>query len=376
MNLRSLLVSSDEATVRILRRVLSDLEIAVEHSSAPEPAIRQLTRHRFEAIIVDASNPDEARDVMRSAKAAPSNSRALTIVLVEAALGLKGGFEMGAHFVLHKPLTRERARSSFRAVRALMKRERRRQVRVAVQIPVDCSAIGSATRYSAKTLDICEGGMAIEFAGRVAKESALRFTLNLPNVEPNLDLVGELAWDGGGRHAGVRFTQITEQQRAALRRWLNSQLPEPEQDDPPVRCQLTDLTLGGCYLETLSPFPAGTRVNLSLRSADLNVRAAGIVRVMHPEYGMGVEFWQNTPEQRDQVHEIIEALRSKGETSAELLVEPEGLEAGSTTEDNSAEGFVAASDDLLVELFRHHAQVPVEIFLQQMRQQRQAAAGK
>jgi len=52
------------------------------------------------------------------------------------------------------------------------------------------------------------------------------------------------------------------------------------------------------------------------------------------------------------------------------------LEAGSTTEDNSAEGFVAASDDLLVELFRHHAQVPVEIFLQQMRQQRQAAAGK
>ena len=31
MNLKSLLLSSDEKTVRILRRVLSDLEITIEH---------------------------------------------------------------------------------------------------------------------------------------------------------------------------------------------------------------------------------------------------------------------------------------------------------------------------------------------------------
>ena len=42
MELKSLLLSSDEKTVRVLRRVLSDLEIDVEHCSNADDAIRRL----------------------------------------------------------------------------------------------------------------------------------------------------------------------------------------------------------------------------------------------------------------------------------------------------------------------------------------------
>src|SRR5208337_1016042 len=163
MNLKALLLSSDERTVRVLRRVLNDLEIGVEHCSCADDAIRQITRQRFEALIVDGTNAEETRSVFQGAKASPVNKRALGIVLVESPVGLKGGFEMGAHFVLHKPLAVERAKASFRAVRALMKRERRLQMRVAVQIPVECHGSGE---YKAKTLDLCEGGMALQFSGR------------------------------------------------------------------------------------------------------------------------------------------------------------------------------------------------------------------
>ena len=104
MNLKSLLLSSDEKTVRVLRRVLSDLEISVEHCSGSDAAVRRITRQRFEAIIVDCADREDAVDVLKAAKAAPVNKRALSIVLVENDVGLKGGFEMGAHFVLHKPL--------------------------------------------------------------------------------------------------------------------------------------------------------------------------------------------------------------------------------------------------------------------------------
>src|SRR5580704_1727074 len=152
MNLKSLLLSSDEKTVRILRRVLSDLEINVEHCSEADDAIRRITRQRFEAIIVDAANLEGATGVLRGAQAAPVNKRALAIVLVEASVGLKGGFEMGAHFVLHKPFAVERAKGSFRAVRALMKRERRLQMRVTGEIPVSCFG---DSRYMANTLDLC-----------------------------------------------------------------------------------------------------------------------------------------------------------------------------------------------------------------------------
>jgi len=383
MNLRSLLLSSDQQTVRIVRRALSDLEIDVEHCSSADHAIRLITRRRFEAIIVDSSAED-ASSVFRGARAALVNKRALGIVLVESSVGLKGGFETGAHFVLHKPLAVERARTSFRAVRALMKRERRRQMRVDVQIPVDCRGAG---HYRARTLDICEGGMALEFFGRVLKESSFCFSLDLPGMDEKLEINGELAWGGKRNQAGVRFKDATEEQRNILRRWLNGQLPELEPDDPPINCRLTDLSLGGCYVTTNSPFPRGTRVVLSIKTADFHVHTAGVVLVAHPEFGMGMEFLQTTPEQRDQARRMIATLRANGDTWPELQVEPDGLETplidddmaafqssadqASTAQASASE--IPASEDALVDLFRQKFQSPVDTFLQQMREQRQSA---
>jgi c-di-GMP-binding flagellar brake protein YcgR len=368
MNLKSLLVCSDEKTVRILRRVLSDLEIAVEHCDVADTAIRKLTRQRFESIIVDCSTPEEASRVLRAAKAAPANNRAIGIVLVDPGLGLKGGFEIGAHFVLHKPLSGERAKASFRAVRALMKRERRRQLRVAVQVSVECRAFGSAVLFKAKTIDLCEGGMAIQFPGPLPKENSLRFSLELPGMDRRFDVEGELAWEGHHAQAGVRFKSISEDQLQTLRQWLNGQLPEPEQDDPPVICVLTDLSLGGCYLKTVSPFPQGTRIILSMKSAEVALRAGGVVRVAHPEFGMGVEFLQSTSRQHEKVHQLIETLRANGEKAPDLLVEPDGLEASSTVE-NSTDSTMGPEDSLL-DLFRHKSQIPVDAFLAQLREQR------
>lgn len=373
MNLKSLLVSSDDRTVRVLRRVLGDLEIDVEHCLAADDAIKRITRQRFEAIIVDGANKEEAGRVLVGAKAAPVNKRALAIVLVEASLGLKGGFELGAHFVLHKPFAVERAKASFRAVRALMKRERRLQLRLAVQVPVECFGAGS---YKARTVDLCEGGMAIQFIGRVPKENALRFSIDLPGLDKRLDLQGELAWGGSGELAGVRFKDTTDGQRNVLRRWLNTQAPEPEQDDPPVTCSLSDLSVGGCYLTASSPFPRGTRVALSIKNDDQEVRAAGLVLVAHPEFGMGVEFLRNTTEQSDQAQRMIETLQAIEDKHPEVRVTPDGLEPPTadaslaTLQTTATE--VSGAEDPLVDLFRQNFQVPVETFLQQMREQRQA----
>ena len=373
MNLRSLLLSSDERTVRVLRRVLSDLEIDVEHCLSAENAIRRITRQRFEAIIVDGSNADDASRVLVAAKAAPVNKRALAIVLVEASLGLKGGFELGAHFVLHKPFAVERAKASFRAVRALMKRERRIQLRLPVQIPVAC--FGNA-QYKATTIDLCEGGMAIQFIGRFPKENALRFSLDLPGTQQTLEIQGEVAWGGNGVQAGVRFTDPSDDQRNVLRRWLSSQLSEPDQDDPPVVSNLSDLSAGGCYLTTNSPFPRGTRVLLSAKTAQGDVRAGAIVLVAHPEFGMGVEFLRATTEQAEKAQRIVSILQVNEHKHPEVLVTPDGLEPP-TAEDSLATLQTAStgnsgSTDALVDLFRQQFQVPVEAFLQTMKEQRQA----
>jgi hypothetical protein len=71
---------------------------------------------------------------------------------------------------------------------------------------------------------------------------------------------------------------------------------------------------------------------------------------------------------------LITTLRANPDKSPELQVEPDGLETPSSddsvamsksgTEDSGAK-------DALVDLFRHKFQMPVETFMEQMREQRQ-----
>jgi CheY-like chemotaxis protein len=55
-----------------------------------------------------------------------------------------------------------------------------------------------------------------------------------------------------------------------------------------ARC--TDISLGGCYLETWSPATVGSMLNLDIRLPSGDVTASAIVRTAHPAFGMGVQF--------------------------------------------------------------------------------------
>jgi CheY-like chemotaxis protein len=366
MSLKSLVLCSDEKIVRVLRRVLSDLEISIEHCSDPDSAIHKLTRQRFESIIIDCTDIKVATSVLKSARSAPCNKRAVAVAIMDGHNGLRSAFDMGAHFVLYKPVSTERARSSFRAARALMKRERRRNARVAVQLSVALNNPKTGFQQSVPTTDLSEGGMAVQL-GKKQKDSGpwhARFTL--PGNANVIEVIAESAWHNPGGQVGIRFVDLQVDAAHELRQWLNQHSPEGEKDDPPVRCRLTDLSLGGCYLEIASPFPSGTRIILSMKVGNLELHVGGIVRVMHPEVGMGVELTQTTREQRTQVERFIQSLMNAGGTLPELLVEPEGLEA--VRPESPAQP--ADLEDPLLELFQRKATLPAELFLNELRKQR------
>lgn len=364
MSLKSLLLCSDEKIVRVLRRVLGDLDIAVELCTDADSALRKLTRHRFEAIIVDITD-DGASDVLRSARNAPCNKQAVAVAIVEPIIGLKAVFGFGAHFVLYKPVSSERAKSSFRAARALMKSERRHNARVAVEIPVVMRSPGVGGNMKVTTIDLSEGGMAVKIARGRRPTGRWQIAFTLPGSSSPLELPAEFAWEGSGAQAGLRFQAISPEAALQLREWLKQNSPEIEQDDPPIRCQLTDLSLGGCYLEISSPFPASSRVALSMRAGGVEVRAQGVVRIMHPDKGMGIEFTQATREDRAVVEKFLGVLMANRTLLPELLVEPEGLESEYSTSKPSTRD----TDDPLLQLF-YGDTLSSEEFHEAMRKQR------
>ena len=371
MNLKSLLLCSDDKIVRILRRTLGDLDIAVEHCTTADAALRHLTRDRFEAIIVDCAGPGAA-EVLRGARTAPCNKRSIAVAILDPDSGPRSAFEIGAHFTLHKPVSIERAKSSFRAARALMKRERRRNSRVPVHLQVEMASADSDVHFKVNTTDVGEGGLAISLPKRSKPRGRWNLSFMLPGSPDRLQVSAEFAWEGTGTQAGLRFVEPSPEVARKLREWLGRSSPDEEKDDPPVPCRLTDLSLCGCYLEIPSPFPMNTRVTLSMRAGKVELRSEGVVRVMHPDKGMGVEFTQTTPEHRALLEKFLACLTENPEALPELLVEPEGLENENTQTQPIVDPNLV--DDPLLDLFRNHTALAADLFLEKLRQQRGMAA--
>jgi c-di-GMP-binding flagellar brake protein YcgR len=329
-----------------------------------DTALRKLTRQRFEGIIADMSD-DGAIDVLRSARLAPCNKQAVAVAIVEPIVGLKAVFDIGAHFVLYKPVSSERAKSSFRAARALMKSERRRNVRVAVQIPVIMRSSEAGANMKVTTVDLSEGGMAVVLPSRKRPTGRWQIAFTLPGTSTPLEIPVDFAWEGTKEQAGIRFLQTPPEVALQLREWLKQNSPDAEQDDPPIRCQLTDLSVGGCYLEISSPFPVSSRLVLSMRAAGVELRAQGVVRIMHPDRGMGVEFTQNTREHRAALEKFLNVLTENRTLLPELFVEPEGLEV----ESHRTAAVNSDIEDPLLQLF-YGEPVSAEAFHEALRKQR------
>ena len=373
MNLTSLLVCSDDRALRVLRSVLGELEIDVEHCADDAIAAKELAQRSYGAVIIDCKD-DRSFGLLSSLRSGKHNSKSMAIAIIEARTNLQAAFKLGANFVVFKPISTEKAKSSFRAARALMKRERRRSVRLNVNIAAYFRfQNGDGEQVSISSLS--EGGMAVRFSGAPGKRSgAIAFSFALPDTTTVIEATGTIAWQDARHHAGIQFAALSESSLQSLKEWLR--LQSGEKHDPPIRCTLMNLSLGGCFLRTQSPFPSQTRVEMLLRAADCSIKAQGKVLLMDPELGMGIEFLPRTPEHRERLQQLMQQMSSNPEIVCEVLVEPEGMDweqasasspamSGGTRDDDS-------EPDPLLELFHTGASLTKSELLAELEKHEEA----
>jgi len=68
---------------------------------------------------------------------------------------------------------------------------------------------------------------------------------------------------------------------------------------------LQDLSSGGCYVETVAPLPPFSRVEITLHVGETKIEAQGTVTVKHPLVGMGIQFTEISPMNRERLRQII-----------------------------------------------------------------------
>jgi hypothetical protein len=71
----------------------------------------------------------------------------------------------------------------------------------------------------------------------------------------------------------------------------------------------SDLSLGGCFVCTSRPFAANGRTRIILKRKDEQIEAFGLVRIVKPRIGMGIEFVDVDPISDAVLLRWIEQLR-------------------------------------------------------------------
>jgi hypothetical protein len=67
------------------------------------------------------------------------------------------------------------------------------------------------------------------------------------------------------------------------------------QSEKHLAAHTKDLTLFGCFVETVTPFAEGTKVRLKISHASVNFMAMGKVAYSRPGSGMGIAFTSIDP---------------------------------------------------------------------------------
>ncbi len=356
MAFTSLLVCADARAVKVLTRILKDMDIAVENSGDVAAGAVRLSEQRYDVLVVDCKDEAAAIELIAHARRTDANHSLVAIALVDTQNNQAAVNASGANFVLHKPISAERAASSIQSVRSLIRDERRQGQR----IPVDADTsldYAASENVSAKLLDVSEDGVAVQAEGKLPANSKIYFQFVLPGQASPVRLSGEvLRQDASGR-AGIRFIDVPKASRRILNEWMQANPSRPPEvtlslgsdskqkirpaqvnlsaglglmsgstaerrdrsrhscaigaevyklgSGVPNRCTLSDLSNGGCYVETREPFSVGAELEIVARVQEAKVRIHGKVRSTHPGFGNGVQFTLATEDQRQQVQQLL-----------------------------------------------------------------------
>ncbi|SRR5581483_2536185 len=78
----------------------------------------------------------------------------------------------------------------------------------------------------------------------------------------------------------------------------------------PIHCATSDLSLDGCYVESMYPFSAGTNLELRLEAGDTLLIAARVI-TCDPQFGNGIHFEKLLPEDLNTLGKFLDEVAAQ-----------------------------------------------------------------
>jgi hypothetical protein len=237
MTLSALLVCMDEAAAQVLRRVLEELSIGVESCPDFARASIRLAQDRFDVVIVDGESNADVIGLLRDTRMSRLNDATLAVAVVAGQESIRELFSLGVNFALYKPVAYDRALSSLRAARAVMRKEKRKRGRAPVHTHATVD-YANVTQEKATLINLAEDGMSVSFGKKLPPTSKIYFQFRLPGQSASVRLSGQVVWQDWNGRAGVSFVDVPKTSRRLVTEFLDATLPREAQLE-----QLPDVTV-------------------------------------------------------------------------------------------------------------------------------------
>jgi CheY-like chemotaxis protein len=220
MSLECLLLTQDATLLKATKATFNELGLELLMRRDVASAGELSARRHLDGFVIDCDDVPGGIEVLSSIRRKRASRRPVVILVVNGRTSISEAFELGANFVISKPLEDGRLRTLLDLALPKMEREHRRYFRCQVGLSVELD-LPTGESHPAKMSNISEGGLAIRI-GVPLPEEALYVQFDLPGTRPEKFRARAVVMWKCNSVAGLQFVHIEPRCRESFQAWLTS----------------------------------------------------------------------------------------------------------------------------------------------------------
>ena len=219
MLVNSLLVSRDPQVQDTTAQVFAGVDLRLREDTAS--ALELISRSHFDGFIIDCDGLEDGKNIVGGIRNSRANRQSVIFTIVNGSTSVGTATELGANFVLGKPVEAVRLEAYLRSSIEKMEAEHRRYFRY--QLTLDAEVIlRDGTTVAAQILNVSDGGFAMRLLDRAHLHGAVTIWFTIPGPKRIVITGYAVARWCTEPIFGMKFVNMDDDSRSAYEDWLCS----------------------------------------------------------------------------------------------------------------------------------------------------------
>jgi CheY-like chemotaxis protein len=221
MGLECLVVTSDAALIGQVKANLDPHGAVLDLRQDSTSAIELAARRHLDGMVIDCDDVPGGTNALIQVRNTRSNRQTPIFAVVNGSTSGGAALDLGANFVLGKPIHEARMRSVLESAVPKMEREHRRYFRYQVDVPAQFhNHLGHSFQTRVKNVSEC--GLAVKLIDPFRLEGVVIVEFEVPSLDAReFRAKADVVWSDSFA-MGLRFLYVEKESGAALQSWLGS----------------------------------------------------------------------------------------------------------------------------------------------------------